>query len=47
MGLVNCVILDGQLFAIKEEKLTVVRLIMLHLKFYKVHSMICLLIFGA
>ena len=46
MGLVNCVILAGQLFVIKEEKPIVARLIMLRRKFYKAHNMICLLIYG-
>jgi hypothetical protein len=46
MGYVNCVILVGQPFAIKEEKLTVEHLIMLHHKFYKALNMICQWIFG-
>jgi len=38
----NFVILVGQQFAIKEERHIVVHLIMLLLKFFKAHNMICL-----
>ena len=46
MGRANCVILGGRLFVTKGEKHIVVRLIMLHHKFYKAHNMICQLTFG-
>ena len=47
MVCVNFVILDGQRFVIKEEKLIVEHLIMQPHKSYKVNNMICQSICGA